>query len=68
MRKMILTAAALAILSSTAFAQSSDKAGGSTAPAAQQSGDNMAKGDMSKDKTSKKKMAKSSKKTGNDTK
>jgi len=57
MRKMILTAAALAILSSTAFAQSSDKAG-----------DNMAKGDMSKDKMSKKKMAKSSKKTGNDAK
>ena len=67
MRKMILTAAALAILSSTAFAQSSDKVGGSTGPAAQ-SGDNMAKGDMSKDKMSKKKMAKSSKKTGNDAK
>ena len=60
MRKMILTAAALAILSSTAFAQSSDKAGGSTGPAAQ-SGDNMAKGDMSKDKMSKKKMTRSEK-------
>ena len=57
MRKLIIATAALAFLSSTAFAQ--DKA---AAPAAQ-SGDTMSKGDMSKDKMSKKKMTKSKKST-----
>jgi pentapeptide MXKDX repeat protein len=60
MRKTILTAAALAFLSSTAFAQTADKPAGTTGPAAQ-SGDTMSKGDMSKGKMSKKKMKKSSK-------
>jgi predicted outer membrane protein len=68
MRKTILAAAALAFLSSTAFAQTADKPAGTTGPAAQ-SGDTMSKGDMSKDKMgdmskgkmSKKKMKKSSK-------
>jgi hypothetical protein len=68
MRKLILATTALAFLSSTAFAQSTDKAGGSTGPAAQ-SGDNMSKGDMSKDKmASKKKSKKSAKKTSDDAK
>jgi pentapeptide MXKDX repeat protein len=68
MRKLILTAAALAILSPAAFAQSSDKAPGTTGPAAQ-SGDTMSKGDMSKDKMSpKKKSKKSSKKMSDDKK
>jgi pentapeptide MXKDX repeat protein len=59
MRKLILATAALALLSSTAFAQ--DKAGSTTtAPAA--SGDTMSKGDMSKD-TMKKPMKKKSKKS-----
>jgi predicted outer membrane protein len=57
MRKLILATAALAFLSSTAFAQSTDKAGGSTAPTAQ-SGDTMSKGDMSKDKMASKKKSK----------
>jgi hypothetical protein len=68
MRKLILATTALAFLSAPAFAQSTDKAGGSTGPAAQ-SGDNMSKGDMSKDKmASKKKSKKSAKKTGDDAK
>jgi pentapeptide MXKDX repeat protein len=57
MRKLIIATAALAFLSSTAFAQ--DKA---AAPAAK-SGDTMSKGDMSKDKMSKTKMTKKSKKS-----
>ena len=62
MRKLILAATALAFVSSTAvsstaFAQ--DKAGGTTGPAAQ-SGDNMSKGDASKDKMAPKKTAKKS--------
>ncbi len=60
MRKLIIAAAAVALMSSTAFAQ--DKAGGSTAPAAQ-SGDTMSKGDgmkMSKTKKKSKKSTKSS--------
>ena len=64
MRKLIIATAALAFLSSTAFAQ--DKAGStSTAPAAT-SGDTMSKSDM---KMSKKHMKskKSAKKTGDDT-
>jgi uncharacterized protein YdeI (BOF family) len=60
MRKMIIAATALAFLSSTAFAQ--DKAGSTTAPAAQ-SGDTMG---MSKDKMSKK-TSKKSKKTAKKT-
>jgi pentapeptide MXKDX repeat protein len=70
MRKIIVTAAALAFLSSTAFAQSMD---GTAAPAAQ-SGDTMSKGgDMSKgttskDKMSKKKTKKSAKMKSNDAK
>jgi hypothetical protein len=68
MRKLILATTALAFLSAPAFAQSTDKAGGSTGPAAQ-SGDNMSKGDMSKDKmASKKKSKKSAKKTSDDAK
>jgi hypothetical protein len=68
MRKLILATTALAFLSSTAFAQSTDKAGGGTGPAAQ-SGDNMRKGDMSKGKmASKKKSTKSAKKTSDDAK
>jgi pentapeptide MXKDX repeat protein len=59
MRKLIIATAALAFLSSTAFAQDKSTA----APAA--SGDSMSKGDMSKDKMSKK--AKKSKKSGDDT-
>jgi pentapeptide MXKDX repeat protein len=67
MRKLILAATALAFVSSTALAQSTDKAGGSTGPAAQ-SGDNMRKGDMSKDKMApKKKSKKSAKKSGENT-
>jgi pentapeptide MXKDX repeat protein len=69
MRKLILATAALAFLSSTAFAQSTDKTGGSTAPAAQ-SGDTMSKGDMSKDKMASKKKSKktAAKKSGDDAK
>ena len=65
MRKLLLPLAASALLlSSAAFAQTSDtKAPAPTGPAAQ-SGDNMAKGDASKDKMSKTKVAKKkSKKT-----
>jgi pentapeptide MXKDX repeat protein len=61
MRKLIIATAALAFLSSTAFAQ--DKAGGTTTTA--QSGDSMSKGEMSKDKMSKK--SKKSKKSSDDT-
>ena len=57
MRKLIIATAALAFLSSTAFAQDKSTA----APAA--SGDSMSKGDMSKDKMSKTKVAKKSKKS-----
>jgi hypothetical protein len=68
MRKVILAATALAFLSSTAFAQSTDKAGGTTGPAAQ-SGDTMSKGDASKDKMApKKKSKKSAKKSSDDAK
>ena len=60
MRKLILATAALAFLSSTAFAQSTDKTGGTKAP--------MSKGDVSKNKmASKKKSKKSAKKSGDDT-
>jgi pentapeptide MXKDX repeat protein len=59
MRKLIIATAALAFLSSTAFAQDKSTA----APAA--SGDSMSKGDMSKDKMSKK--TKKSKKSSDDT-
>jgi uncharacterized low-complexity protein len=65
MRKLLLPLAASAVLlSSAAFAQTSDtKAPATTGPAAQ-SGDNMSKGDASKDKMSKTKVAKKkSKKT-----
>jgi hypothetical protein len=65
MRKLIIATAALAFLSSTAFAQ--DKAGStSTAPAAT-SGDTMSKGDMTKMSKSKKKGKKSSAKKSDDT-
>jgi pentapeptide MXKDX repeat protein len=59
MRKLLLPlAASVVLLSSAAFAQTSDtKAPSTTGPAAQ-SGDNMSKGDMSKDKMSKTKVAK----------
>lgn len=68
MRKLILAATALAFLSSTAFAQTSDKAGGTTGPAAQ-SGDNMSKGDAPKTKmASKKTSKKSAKKPADDAK
>ncbi len=67
MRKLLLPlAASVVLLSSAAFAQTSDtKAPSTTGPAAQ-SGDNMSKGeaskgDMSKDKMSKTKVAKSKK-------
>jgi hypothetical protein len=56
MRKLILAAASLAFISSTALAPAlaQDKAGGTTGPAAQ-SGDNMSKGDkMAAKKTGKK--------------
>ena len=54
MRKLLLPlAASVLLLSSAAFAQTSDtKAPATTGPAAQ-SGDNMSKGDMSKDTMSK---------------
>jgi predicted outer membrane protein len=63
MRKLIIATAALAFLSSTAFAQSTDKAGGTTTVA--QGSDTMSKGDASKDKMSKK--SKKSKKSSDDT-
>src|SRR5258708_10900515 len=67
MRKTIITAAALVLLSPAVMAQSTDtKRPATTGPAAQS--ESMSKGDMSKDKMSKKKMAKSKstkmKKTG----
>jgi hypothetical protein len=66
MRKLILAATALAFLTSTASAQTSDKAGGTTGPAAQS--DKMSKSDMSKDKMAPKKAKKSAKKkSGEDT-
>jgi hypothetical protein len=71
MRKLILATTALALLASGALAQTSDKAGGTTAPAAQS--DTMSKGEMSKDKMAPKKKAtksakKSTKSTGDATK
>jgi hypothetical protein len=66
MRKIIIATAALAFLTSGAFAQ--DKAGSTAAPAA--SGDSMSKGDMSKmsKKSSKKSKKSSMMKSGDDTK
>ncbi len=65
MRKLILAATALAFLASPALAQTSDKAGGTTGPAAQS---DMSKTDKSKDKMApKKKTKKSAKKSGEDT-
>jgi uncharacterized protein YdeI (BOF family) len=58
MRKLIIAAAALALLSSPVLAQ--DKSGTSTAPGATSS-DTMSKGKMSKMSKSKKKSAKMSK-------
>ena len=66
MRKIIIATAAVAFLTSTAFAQ--DKSGTTTAPAAT-SGDTMSKDTMkkTKTKTKTKKMKKSAaKKTGGD--
>jgi hypothetical protein len=60
MRKIIIATAALAFLSSSAFAQ--DK--GTAPPAA--GGDSMSKSDMSKMKKSSKKSKKSSAKSGDD--
>jgi hypothetical protein len=70
MRKLIIAATALAFLSSAASAQTPDKAGGTTGPAAQS--DSMSKGEASKDKmapkkTAKKSSKKSSSKTGEGT-
>ena len=64
MRKLLLPLAASLLLSSAAFAQTSDtKAPATTGPAAQ-SGDNMSKGDPATDKMSKtKKTKKKSKKS-----
>jgi hypothetical protein len=65
MQKLILAATALAFLSSTAYAQTSDKSGGTTGPAAQS--DTMSKSDTSKSKmAAKKKTKKSAKKSGED--
>jgi hypothetical protein len=67
MHKLILAATAFAFLSSTAFAQSTDKAATSTAPAAQSS-DTMSKGDAPMQKmASKKKAKKAVTKSGDDT-
>jgi hypothetical protein len=63
MRKLILAATALAFVASGAAAQTSDKTGGTTGPAAQ-SGDPMGKNEMSKTKMAPKKKAKTSKKSG----
>ncbi len=65
MRTLILAATALAFVSSTALAQ--DKAGGTTAPAAQ-SGDTAAKGEATKmaPKKKAKKAKKSKAKSGGD--
>jgi len=57
MQRLILAATALAFLSSTVSAQTPDKAGSTTAPAAQ-SGDAMSKGDAPKAKTASKKKTK----------
>jgi hypothetical protein len=70
MRKLLLPlAASVVLLSSAAFAQTSDtKAPSTTGPAAQ-SGDNMSKGDkgdMSTDKASKTKIAKKKSKKSED--
>jgi hypothetical protein len=67
MRKFLLPlAASVALLSSAAFAQTSDtKAPSTTGPAAQ-SGDNMSKGDPSADKMSKTKTAKKKSKKSED--
>jgi hypothetical protein len=63
MRTLILAAAALAFLSSSVSAQTSDKTGGTTGPAAQS--DNMTKGDVTKDKmAAKKKPKKTARKSG----
>jgi len=65
MRRLILAATALAFVSSTAFAQTPDKAGGTAAPAAQ-SGDTTSK-DATKEKmASKKKAKKPAKKSSDD--
>jgi hypothetical protein len=67
MRKLLLPlVASVALLSSAAFAQTSDtKAPSTTGPAAQ-SGDNMSKGDTSTDKMSKTKVAKKKSKKSED--
>ena len=67
MRKLLLPlAASVVLLSSAAFAQTSDtKAPSTTGPAAQ-SGDNMSKGDASTDKMSKTKVAKKKSKKSED--
>lgn len=66
MRKLLLPLAASALLlSSAAFAQTSDTKAPSTGPAAQ-SGDNMSKGDASSDKMSKTKVAKKKSKKSED--
>ena len=67
MRKLIVATTALAFLSSTAFAQSPDKAGGTTGPAAQ-SGDTMSKGAPSKGKMTKSKSKKSNQMKSDDAK
>jgi hypothetical protein len=59
MRKLLLPlAASVVLLSSAAFAQTSDTKGPATTGPAAQSGDNMSKGDASKDKMTKTKTAK----------
>jgi hypothetical protein len=68
MRKLIIAATALAFISSTASAQTTDKAGGVAGPAAQS--DNASPDDASKmapKKSSKKVAKKSSKKSGETT-
>jgi hypothetical protein len=67
MRKLLLPlAASVVLLSSAAFAQTSDsKAPATTGPAAQ-SGDNMSKGDMSTDKVSRTRTAKKKSKKSED--
>jgi uncharacterized lipoprotein YajG len=67
MRKLLLPlAASVVLLASAAFAQTSDaKAPSTTGPAAQ-SGDNMSKGDTSKDTMSKTKVAKKKSKKSED--
>jgi len=68
MRRLILTATALAFVSSTVSAQTPDKAGGTAAPAAQSS-DTTSKGDAPKTKmASKKKSKKPAKKSSDDAK